>query len=92
MVLPFQSLLNQSTEPVKPRCSISIGQGFAAAHFFEVFFRVKIVALIERPAEFSGEQLAYCGFSRAGYAGQNDKQSLTAEIGLRDTSYRLRLF
>ena len=92
ILLTFQSLLNQSMEPIKPRCSIPIGQSFAAAHFFDVFQRMKIVPLMELPAEFSGQQLADCGFSRAGYAGQNDKQSLTAEIGLRDSSYRLRLF
>jgi hypothetical protein len=47
---------------------------------------------MELPAEFSGQQLADCGFSRAGYARQNDKHSLIAKIGVHDTSDSLRLF
>src|SRR5437588_3450712 len=58
--------LNQLAQAFQPRLSVFIGEWYAAFHFIDVGARMKVVCLIETPAELVREQLAQCGFSRAG--------------------------
>ena len=63
---PGDAFLNQLTQFLEPRPSILTRQRNAASHFFNIDRRMKVIRLIETPVEFVSEQLAQCGFSRAG--------------------------
>src|SRR5882724_5044193 len=66
VLMRFITSANQLTQLLQPRQSIFVCQRSPAAHFFNIGLRMKVVCLIETPAELVREQLAQCGFSRPG--------------------------
>jgi hypothetical protein len=65
----------------KPGITIVIGQGDSLAHFIDIGWRVKVVAIIERPAEILSEQLTYRGFARAGDTHEDDDERFHSRQG-----------
>src|SRR5215213_6319193 len=80
----FHGRVNNRAQGVEPRPPVIVRQWLAAAHFLDVGCRMKVVSFVKAPAELFGHQLADGSFSRAGYAGKDDKHVPIKNRRLRD--------